>query len=227
MNEIPVITIDGPSGSGKGTLALRLANHFHWHYLDSGVLYRALGWVAAHEQLDTSDEAALAQAAKAMNLRFVVHANAVTIMLNEQDVTAPLRTEKVGVMASKVSAYPAVRDALMQLQRNFRQAPGLVTDGRDMGTIIFPDAPLKIFLDADAKVRASRRLKQLQGMGIDANIATLVQELKERDERDRNRAISPLKPAADAVIVDTSTSSIDDVFAQISSMAAKQLGLSF
>ena len=202
MSNIPVITIDGPSGSGKGTLALRLANHLKWHYLDSGVLYRALGWVAAREQLDTADEAVLAQAAAAMNLRFVVNPQAVVILLDGEDVTSQLRTEKTGIMASKVSAFPAVRHALMQLQRGFRQAPGLVTDGRDMGTVVFPDAECKIYLDAAAEVRAERRQKQLQGMGIDANIANLVQELKERDERDRNRAVSPLKPAADAVIVD-------------------------
>ena len=220
-NNIPVITIDGPSGSGKGTLALHLANHLGWHYLDSGVLYRVLGLLAQRQAINVDDAEALAEAAASMAIRFQVTPAKIIIFLHDDDVTTTVRTEKAGEMASKVSHHPEVRQALMTLQRGFRKAPGLVTDGRDMGTVVFPDAPLKIFLDAAPEIRAQRRYQQLQAMGVSANLDELIAEITERDQRDRTRAVSPLKPADDAIVVDSSTSTIDEVFSQILSLLNK------
>ncbi len=198
---IPVITIDGPTASGKGTLASSVAAVLGYHLLDSGALYRATALAALRAKVPDTDEAALAALALSLPLRFGDH----RIWLDGEDITDTLREEAVGAMASRVAAWPAVRDALRQLQLNFRQVPGLVADGRDMGTVIFPDARLKIFLTASAAHRAGRRYKQLILKGIAANIDSLRADLEARDERDKARLVAPLKPAQDAVLLDNST----------------------
>ncbi|MBI5448597.1 MAG: (d)CMP kinase [Gammaproteobacteria bacterium] len=217
MSSIPVITLDGPSGTGKGTLSQRLAQHLHWHFLDSGALYRVLALAATQHTIHLTDEPALAHLAQHLPVKFVVNQRGAhpLIFLDNQDVTHAIRTEKCGNDASTLSALPAVRQALIDRQRAFRQAPGLVTDGRDMGTVIFPDATLKLFLDASPEERARRRHKQLQDKGVLTDLTTIQTELQQRDDRDRQRAIAPLKPAADALIIDTTHLNIDEVFKQI------------
>ncbi len=221
-----IITIDGPGGSGKGTLASRLAQKLGWHYLDSGVLYRALGLLALRQHISPDDEMGLAKLAEKMQLSFKPEVNGkVSIYLGDEEVTQLVRTENAGDMASQVSRHAAVRTALLALQHSFQKPPGLVTDGRDMGTIIFPNADLKIYLDASAEVRAERRLKQLQAMGVNVKLADLVEELKGRDRRDQTRAVAPLIPAADAEVIDTSVEPIDVVFKQVFALVVKKLGL--
>lgn len=213
---VPVITVDGPSGVGKGTLSQRLARHLGWHFLDSGALYRLLGLAARRQGVEFTDESALGGLALKLDVRFLPSEQGeTTILLNNQDVTREIRTEQAGNDASKVAAVPAVRTALLQRQRDFRQLPGLVADGRDMGTTVFPEAPLKFFLTASAEVRAERRYKQLKEKGLDASLTTLLAEIAERDERDRTRSVSPLKPAEDAIIIDTSHLGIDEVFSTV------------
>ncbi len=210
---VPVITVDGPSGVGKGTLSQRLARHLGWHFLDSGALYRVLGLAARRQGVDLSDEPALEALALGLDVRFVPSEQGESIIfMNNHDVTQDIRTEQAGGDASRVAALPAVRAALLQRQRDFRRPPGLVADGRDMGTTIFPDAPLKFFITASAEVRAERRYKQLKEKGLGASLTTLLAEIAERDERDRTRSVSPLKPAEDAIIIDTSHLGIEDVF---------------
>ncbi len=218
MTDIPVLTIDGPSGSGKGTLAQRMAAELGWHYLDSGALYRVLAQAALQKEIDLADESALAELAATLPVTFEVEADKLTVLLNDQDVSLMIRSEQAGNAASKVAAIPAVRSALLQRQRDFRQAPGLVTDGRDMGTVVFPDAPFKVYLTASAEVRASRRYKQLKEKGIDSNLADLIKEITERDERDQQRDVAPLKPAADAIILDSTALGIDAVFQRVSEL---------
>ncbi len=218
MTEVPVLTIDGPSGSGKGTLAQRLAAKLGWHYLDSGALYRVLAQAALQAEIDFADESALANLAANLPVSFQVEQGMLTVLLNGQDVSLLIRSEQAGNAASKVAAIPAVRIALLQRQRDFRQAPGLVTDGRDMGTVVFPDAPYKVYLTASAEVRASRRYKQLKEKGIDSNLADLIIEITERDERDQQRDVAPLKPAADAIILDSTALGIDAVFQRVSEL---------
>ncbi|MFT5887310.1 MAG: cytidylate kinase [Zhongshania sp.] len=214
---ISVIAIDGPSGSGKGTLCQTLARHFGWHLLDSGALYRLVGMAADRHNVALDDEAAVAELAKNLNVQFVPGAvgEPTLVLLEGDDVSGDLRTEKTGLLASKVAVLGAVRSALLQRQRDFAQAPGLVADGRDMGTVVFPDAPLKIFLTASAQERAERRYKQLRSKGDDVNIATLLEEIQARDKRDSERALAPLKPAADAIQIDSSGVGIAEVFQRV------------
>ncbi len=206
-----VVTIDGPGGAGKGTISMGLAAHLGWHYLDSGALYRVLGLAAQRAGIDVTDEAGLGELARHLPVRFEAVDGGVKVILDDIDVTADIRTESAGNQASKVAAVPSVRAALLQRQRDFAQSPGLVADGRDMGTTVFPDAPLKIFLTASADERAKRRHKQLKEKGIEANIAALSAEIAERDARDEQRASSPLVAAEDARLLDTSDMDISEV----------------
>ena len=208
-NQIPVIAIDGPSASGKGTIAKRVAAALGFNYLESGALYRLVGLLALRQGL--RDEAAIAEVAGGMDVVF--HGD--EILLEDEDVSLHIRHEEVGKRASDVARMAAVRQALMQRQRAFREPPGLVADGRDMGTVVFPDAALKIFLTASPEVRAQRRYKQLIEKGIAANLAALSRDLAERDARDANRAVAPLKPAPDAQVLDSSALSVEAVAEQV------------
>jgi len=199
----PVVAIDGPSGSGKGTISQLLAARLGWHYLDSGALYRLTALAAARHGVALDDPAGLARLASALDVRFEVDADGERILLDGAPVGNPLRSEATGAGASRVAALPEVRAALLERQRAFRAAPGLVADGRDMGTVVFPDAEVKIFLTASAEARAERRYKQLKEKGIGANLPDLSADLAERDRRDSERATAPLKPATDAVVVDS------------------------
>ncbi|MEC8618683.1 MAG: (d)CMP kinase [Pseudomonadota bacterium] len=208
---VPVVTIDGPSGAGKGTLAAAIAEARGWHLLDSGALYRIIAVVALRQGVSLSDAALLA--ALCSELQIVFGAGSVTV--NGDDLTDAIRTEDVGSAASVVAALPPVREAILTLQQGFRMAPGLVADGRDMGTVVFPDAPVKIFLDASAEARAERRYNQLKNKGLSVKFPTLLEQIQERDARDRERAVAPLRPAEDALIIDSSQMSIDAVVATV------------
>lgn len=208
--KIPVITVDGPSGSGKGTLSRKLANYFGWHFLDSGALYRILALAAMRHAVAIDNEQALTVLAAHLDVVFAK--NESQIFLESQDVTLEIRTETCGGVASQIAAIPAVREALLERQRAFLEAPGLVADGRDMGTIVFPEADLKIFLDASAQIRAKRRQDQLKGQGIDVSLDDLLVEITARDARDKARTVAPLVPAVDAIIIDSSLMSISEVF---------------
>jgi cytidylate kinase len=218
MSDIPVLTIDGPSGSGKGTLAQQMAEKLGWHYLDSGAIYRVLAQAALKHQIDLTDETALASIAGQLDVQFVLKDGQLQVVLEDEDVSLLIRSEQAGNAASKVAAFPAVRSALLQRQRDFCQPPGLVTDGRDMGTVVFPDAPYKVFLTASAEVRAERRYKQLKEKGIDSNLSDLVAEISERDERDTQREVAPLRPADDAVILDSTQLGIEAVLEKVSAL---------
>jgi len=206
-----VITIDGPSGSGKGTIAARVAAKLGWDLLDSGALYRLVGLSATWKGVDFDDHQRLAELARHLETRFTSD----KVLLEEKEVTKEIRTEKAGNYASLVGAVPEVREALLARQREFSRARGLVADGRDMGTIVFPDAGVKIFLTASAQERARRRYNQLKEKGFPANLRSLVDEIRARDERDANRAVAPLKPADDAVVLDSTKMSIDEVTAEV------------
>ena len=208
---IPVITIDGPTASGKGTVASRVAETLGFAFLDSGALYRLTALSALGAGMALSDEPSLAAMAKGLDVRF----EGERILLAGREVQDAIRQEAVGNAASKIAALPAVRAALVELQHRFRQAPGLVADGRDMGTVIFPDAQLKVFLTASVEARADRRYKQLIEKGFPANMAALLQDLKERDARDTQRAVAPLKPAEGAHLLDTSEMTIAQAVAQV------------
>lgn len=212
---IPVITVDGPSGAGKGTLCKVLAEKLGWHLLDSGAIYRVLALAALHHQVDITSEDALVPLASHLDVRFVTQNGQLKIILESEDVSDTIRTEKVGNTASQIAAFPRVREALLRRQRNFRELPGLVADGRDMGTVVFTDAPIKIFLDASAEERARRRMIQLQEKGFCGKFDRLLLEIKERDERDRNRAVAPLVPAADALVIDSTDLSIEEVIEKV------------
>jgi cytidylate kinase len=222
----PVLAIDGPSGSGKGTIGQILAQRLGWHFLDSGAVYRAVGFLAVEQGLAEGDTARLARLAADMEIRFEIEPRGTArVIVNNSDAGDGLRTEEAGAMASKVAAIPEVRAALLNKQRAFRRPPGLVADGRDMGTTVFPDAILKVFLTASAEVRAERRYKQLKDKGFDANLPRLLGEIRDRDARDSARTASPLKPAADASILDTSTLSISEVVGQIEHLLRIRLGV--
>ena len=214
-NDIPVITIDGPGGSGKGTVALRVAEHLGWHLLDSGALYRLVAVAAMDRAIAADDGPALGRLAAGLDVDFGVGPDGMVVQIDGQDVTARLRSEAVSAFSSQAAAFPEVRAALVKLQRACRKAPGLVADGRDMGTVIFPDARLKIFLTASAEARAERRHKQLKEKGESVNLSRLFREIKKRDERDRSRAVSPLMPASDAHLVDSTEMSIDEVVQKV------------
>lgn len=216
---VPVVTIDGPSGSGKGTISLTTAQKLGWHFLDSGAIYRLLALSILNHNLPLDDEAILVDVAHRLDVQFTAESGGeLEIYLENKPVTNKIRTEECGNAASKVAVVPAVREALLERQRGFRQAPGLIADGRDMGTVVFPDATLKIFLTASAEERAKRRYNQLKQKGIDANLAHLRDEIAERDKRDAERAVSPLKTADDAIIIDSTHMSIDEVVEQVMSL---------
>ncbi|MFZ3323446.1 MAG: (d)CMP kinase [Usitatibacter sp.] len=208
---IPVIAIDGPSASGKGTVAALVARALGFHYLDSGALYRLATLAALRASTSLDDEAALARVTSAMHVAF---RDGVTL-LDGKDVTEALRTEEVSAAASRVAARPSVRSALLDRQRGFRRAPGLVADGRDMGSVVFPDAPLKVFLTAGVEVRAERRHKQLMEKGMYAKMADVVEDLRRRDERDTSRPVAPLKHYPDAIFLDTTGISVDEAVEKI------------
>lgn len=209
-----VITVDGPSGAGKGTLCQALATELGFDFLDSGAIYRILAFSAQKQGIDFNDEAKLAEIALNLNTEFRVEKGEVQVILDDVNVGDEIRSAQAGQNASKIAIYPQVREALLQRQRNFSTPKGLIADGRDMGTIVFPDAQIKFFLDASAEERTKRRLKQLQEKGFNANFDEILKEIKERDFRDRNREIAPLKPAADAVLLDSTDLSIDEVIKQ-------------
>lgn len=212
----PVITIDGPSGAGKGTAAAALAEALSFHLLDSGAVYRVAALHAVRCEADLADEASVLAALPTMQAQFKPRGlDGVDVFLANENVSQEIRTEKAGNAASQVAVMPAVRSELLDEQRAFRQSPGLVADGRDMGTVVFPDAQLKVFLTASSEQRASRRAKQLKDKGITANIAGLVDEINERDQRDASRTHSPLVPAEDAIVIESSDLSADEVVARI------------
>ncbi|MBO3274603.1 (d)CMP kinase [Pseudomonas schmalbachii] len=213
----PVVAIDGPSGSGKGTVAGLLAKRLGWNLLDSGALYRLLAFAAGNHGIDLTNEEALKVLAAHLDVQFT-HAKGgqgQRIILEGEDVTDAIRTEVAGAGASQVAALPAVRDALLQRQRAFLEAPGLVADGRDMGTVVFPDAPLKIFLTASAEERGRRRYLQLKAKGLEVDQATLTEEIRLRDERDSQRSVAPLKPAEGAILLDSTDLSIEEVLERL------------
>ena len=214
---VPVVTIDGPSGSGKGSLCQMLSRHLGWYLLDSGALYRLVGMAADQRNLALDDESAVAALAEALDVRFLPGepGEPASVILDGVDVSTELRTERTGALASQVAVLPAVRSALLKRQRDFAIAPGLVADGRDMGTVVFPGAGLKVFLTASAEERAQRRAKQLKAKGESVNLATLLKDIEARDARDSGRKHAPLRPASDAVAIDSSGLGIDDVFQRV------------
>lgn len=211
QSTIPVITIDGPSASGKGTVAQLVAQQLGYHYLDSGALYRIVAYAAKLQQISWQDEPAVAAIIKTLHIEFKNG----DIFLNQQNVSDEVRSEEIGKGASQVAVHPAVRGALMDLQRSFRQAPGLVADGRDMGTVIFPDARTKIYLTASAEIRAERRYKQLLAKGVSADLLEILRDLKERDARDQQRAAAPLMQAEDAELLETNQLSISEAVEKV------------
>ena len=223
---VHIITIDGPSGSGKGTLAAKIAAHYQFNLLDSGALYRLLGLSLQQRGLIEKLDVELEQCEKIatnLDIEFVSTAAGVQVLLEGQDVSQTIRTETVGELASKVASIPSLRAALLARQRAFAQAPGLVADGRDMATAIFPDAKAKIYLTASAESRAQRRVNQLQGMGLDVKISDILANIIARDKRDMERTVAPLKPAADAYIIDSSAMNIDEVFKLMTTYIDQQL----
>jgi cytidylate kinase len=230
-NHVPIITLDGPSGAGKGMVANFLSTQYEFHLLDSGALYRLVGIAARRTSiaLENSplDEAVLGEIARSLDVKFTSTNNPqdpLEIMLYGEQVAHEVRTDEAGVDASRVALLPAVRDGLFELQRSFRQSPGLVADGRDMGTVIFPEAEVKIYLTASAKARAERRYNQLIHKGINVSMPNVFQSIQARDERDMNRAVSPLKPAEDAFIIDSTDMDIEEVLRIVEAIVTEKLG---
>ena len=213
----PVVTIDGPGGSGKGTLSSLVAAKLGWHLLDSGALYRIVAVSAQSQAIDLEDENALVVMIADLQIAFAGD----IVDVNGKDLSDIIRTEETGVAASRVAALPGVRDAILALQKSFQRAPGLVADGRDMGTVVFPHSKAKIFLDASAEARADRRYKQLKNKGLSVNLRDLLEQIQERDARDRGRAVAPLKPAADALIIDSTQMTIEEVLETIMTEVSK------
>ncbi|GAB3333634.1 (d)CMP kinase [Marilutibacter aestuarii] len=220
-NDAPVLTIDGPSGSGKGTISRLVAQRLGWHYLDSGALYRAIGLAAAWADIDLDDHGALVRCTFDTRIGFRDDGDELRVLVNDVDATDELRTETAGAAASAIAAIPEVRAALKDRQRDFRRPPGLVADGRDMGTVIFPDAPFKVFMTASADERAQRRYKQLNDKGVSVTLDGLLREILARDARDAQRAVAPLRPAEDAVRIDTTGLSIPEVVEQVLAQVAR------
>lgn len=220
-----IITIDGPSGSGKGTISQMVAEKLGWQMLDSGALYRVLGLAANRQNIALDDEKQLDLLARNLDIKFQTNKDNGEIepILDGDNISSFVRTDEAGQAASKVAAVPIVREALLARQRAFYKAPGLVADGRDMGTIVFPDAPVKVFLTASAECRAERRYNQLKSKGLDANMRALLESIKARDERDRTRSVAPLVPAEGAFVVDSSLLSIQEVLSQVLDFASKSL----
>lgn len=220
----PVLTIDGPSGSGKGTVSRLVAEALGWHYLDSGAIYRAVGLAAAWEGVDLSDGESVAKCAERASIVFEnAEDGELRVIVNGKDATRQLRTETAAAAASAIAAHPPVRAALVALQKSFRASPGLVADGRDMGTVIFPDAGFKVFLTASAEERAKRRYKQLKEKGVSVTLDSLLEEIAARDKRDAERSVAPLKPAADAVVVDSTGMPIKEVIERVLALVPAQL----
>ena len=215
--QVPVVTLDGPGGAGKGTISYLLAKELGWHLLDSGAMYRVLALAALNHGLSLEDEKSLGQLAEVLDVEFRPAADSPVceVFLEGQNVSNDIRTEAAGNNASIVAALPAVRAGLLARQKAFQSEPGLIADGRDMGTVVFPLAPVKIFLTASAEERASRRYKQLKEKGFDVSLRDLLYEIKERDDRDANRSVSPLKPADDAILLDSTELAIEKVFEQV------------
>ena len=224
IEQIPIITIDGPSGAGKGTAARLVAEQLGWHLLDSGAIYRVLAVATLHHQLSIEDEEPLIPIAAHLDVQFeITQEGKGKVILEGEDVSKSIRTEEVGAIASKIAAFPRVREALLRRQRAFKVSPGLVADGRDMGTVVFVDAPVKVFLTASAEERAQRRFNQLKENDFDVKIGRLLDDIRQRDERDQTRTVAPLIPAEGALIVDSTDLSIDEVVSKILTFANGKL----
>ena len=224
QESVPVITIDGPSGAGKGTVARIVAEQLGWHLLDSGAIYRVLAVAAEHHNITADDEESLLPIAAHLDVQFQICSEGEgKVILEGEDVSNAIRTEEVGALASQVAAFPRVREALLRRQRAFKVSPGLVADGRDMGTVVFIDAPVKVFLTASAEERAQRRFNQLKEKGFDVKIGRLLDDIRQRDERDQNRTVAPLIPAEGALVIDSTELSIDEVVSKILSFSNEKL----
>lgn len=220
---VPVITIDGPSGAGKGTVCRLLAQKLGWEILDSGAIYRVLALASIHHQIESGDEESLIPLAAHLDVQFVATDNGAKIVLEGEEVTRLIRTEEVGGVASQIAALPRVREALLRRQRAFRQDPGLIADGRDMGTVVFKDAFVKVFLTASAEERANRRFLELKGKGHDVKIGDLLTEIQARDDRDMNRSVAPMVPADDAISIDSTNLTAQQVFEQLIEIVEQKL----
>jgi cytidylate kinase len=211
MQKVPVVTVDGPSGAGKGTLSMLLAEHYQWQFLDSGAIYRVLAVATTHHGIEPDDEIGIVPLASSLDVTFDTQNGETRVILEGEDVSDDIRTEEVGSIASQVAALPTVREALLRRQRAFAEPPGLIADGRDMGTVVFPNADVKIFLTASAESRAQRRYDQLKLKGHDVKLPRLLSDIQARDERDSNRSVAPLVAAEDALVLDSTSMSIEQV----------------